>query len=241
VSAGTERDAWLSGLFGCDALRVATEGPGAELRGIAATADAFFYAKVPALRVDLVQRLSAAGFFVVDVNVTLERRGRGEPLPDNAPGVRVRDAGPSDADAVLDIAEHCFRFSRFHLDPMIARPLANKIKREWMASYFAGRRGRKVLLASVGDRAAGFLGILDAGGARVIDLIGVAEAMQGRGVGSALVSQFIGENEHSASVLRVGTQVANAPSLRLYERFGFRVAEATYVMHAHVRAREVVR
>jgi hypothetical protein len=33
--------------------------------------------------------------------------------------------------------------------------------------------------------------------------------------------------------MRVGTQIANIPSLRLYERLGFTMAESAYVLHAH--------
>ena len=33
--------------------------------------------------------------------------------------------------------------------------------------------------------------------------------------------------------VRVGTQIANIPSLRLYESLGFRIADTHYVLHYH--------
>ena len=44
------------------------------------------------------------------------------------------------------------------------------------------------------------------------------------------------ESHADADMLRVGTQVANLPSISLYEKCGFHVAETTYVLHAHVQA-----
>ncbi len=52
------------------------------------------------------------------------------------------------------------------------------MKREWVRSYVEGRRGIELLAAGTD----GFLAVLEApDGARVIDLVGVAQAAQGRG------------------------------------------------------------
>jgi ribosomal protein S18 acetylase RimI-like enzyme len=59
--------------------------------------------------------------------------------------------------------------------------------------------------------------------------------MQGRGVGSALVQAFVSRWRSKAKSLRVGTQISNAPSLRLYQRCGFWFQDAQYVLHAHRR------
>jgi dTDP-4-amino-4,6-dideoxy-D-galactose acyltransferase len=58
---------------------------------------------------------------------------------------------------------------------------------------------------------------------------------QGRGLGETLTQAFAARWASRAERLRVGTQLANTAALRLYERLGFRVAEASYVLHAHVR------
>jgi len=68
----------------------------------------------------------------------------------------------------------------------------------------------------------------------VIDLVAVAPDAQGRGVGTALVTAFVREASPNSDVLRVGTQIANVPSLRLYTRLGFRIAGSAFVMHLHV-------
>ncbi len=39
------------------------------------------------------------------------------------------------------------------------------------------------------------------------------------------------------SEVRVGTQLANAPSIKLYENLGFRFLEGHYVFHLHAQSR----
>jgi ribosomal protein S18 acetylase RimI-like enzyme len=211
------RDDWLSDVLGYDAWNVAApEGVGRAL----------VTRRIPAADVAALGDAEAEGFAVVDVNVTLERTGF-DPVGTTSVSVAVREQ----ADALLDVAGSCFRFSRFHLDPRIGREAADRVKREWVRSYVEGRRGVELLAAG----AEGFLCVLEADdGARVIDLVGVASAAQGRGLGTELVAAFGSRHGADGRTLRVGTQVANTPSLRLYEKLGFRVAAATYVLHLHV-------
>lgn len=213
------RDDWLSDVLGYDAWN------GAAPAGVER---ALVTRRVPAGDVAALGEAEADGFAVVDVNVTLERGGFD---PVATPSVSV--AAPEQADALLDVAGSCFRFSRFHLDPRIDREAADRVKREWVRSYVEGRRGVELLSAGTD----GFLCVLEADdGARVIDLVGVAPAVQGRGLGADLVAAFGSRHGADGRTLRVGTQVANTPSLRLYEKLGFRVAAATYVLHRHVGA-----
>jgi len=230
-SAGVIEDAWLTGLFGRPVSRVE---PGGDVSSL--PSPGFAYAKVPGENVAEVSRLEAAGFRVVDVNMTFSRAGGGI-QPPSAPVVRV-DAAT--APAVLDIAGSCFRYSRFHLDPLVDDVLAHRIKREWVRSYAEGRRGHSLWAALDGAKPAGFLAVIttEAGGKRqaVIDLIGVAGDKQGRGFGRDLTRFFVREFAAYDELL-VGTQAANAPSMRLYESCGFRVSRAAYVLHRHSEGR----
>ncbi len=79
----------------------------------------------------------------------------------------------------------------------------------------------------------GFLLLLGpTGNALVIDLIAVDESMRGRGVAGAMIG-FAARAFPDAGRVRVGTQAANVPSLRLYERLGFRTVATQYVVHSH--------
>jgi GNAT superfamily N-acetyltransferase len=243
-------DTWLAGVLDRPVFRVdaACVGPhggaaGAIVGAVRAHASdqaaALYYAKVDTADVARAGELTGVGFAVVDVNVTLDRVAG--PVPVSPASVRVADVAANQHAAVLEIAGHAFRLSRFHLDPLIPRALADRVKREWVGSYVAGRRGERLLVATIDDRPVGFLAVLaadiDGKVARVIDLVAVAPEAQGLGVGTALVRSFIHLTEATSDRLRVGTQIANARSLRLYTRAGFEIVHSAYVMHLHVGPR----
>jgi ribosomal protein S18 acetylase RimI-like enzyme len=140
--------------------------------------------------------------------------------------------------AVSDIAGRCFKYSRFHLDPWISDSKANLVKRAWIENCCNGHRGKDVYTALINELPVGFLAVIESyeeSVAGCIDLIGVAPEYQSGGVGTALLGHFVAHNEQDYTLLRVGTQIANKPSLALYQRYGFRVAGANYVLHAHIK------
>jgi ribosomal protein S18 acetylase RimI-like enzyme len=174
---------------------------------------------------DRLGELSAAGFRLIEVNQQLERpAGPVRPVS----GVAVAPVRAEQGDAVLAIAEHAFAFDRFHRDPAIPDAVADRIKRDWVGSYLAGTRGERLLVAEVDRRPAGFLAELRADGVAVVDLIAVDGPARGRGVAQAMIAELAGEP------IQVGTQAENAPSVRLYQRLGFAMREATAVLHRHV-------
>jgi ribosomal protein S18 acetylase RimI-like enzyme len=123
-------------------------------------------------------------------------------------------------------------------------PISDRVKREWIANYVKGQRGDDFFVAVFNGRTIGFNAVLNSflqdSQVRVIDLIGVDRAFQRHGTGKKLLEHFIHDSFGKYSLLRVGTQIANIPSMRLYAHFGFYIAEAAYVLHAHVRNGEVV-
>lgn len=218
-------DAWLGKRLGCPAWTVENAETAGELL---ASSPGFFQARVPTHDVARVGLLEGIGFRTIDVTVTL-RRDSGLPLP--ARLLDVRDARPDDRDAVIAIAERDYNVSRFHLDPEIPDAVARTIKRDWTNNFFTGGRGDRMLVVEDGGELAGFELVLDTPEAAVIDLIAVAAGARGRGVGSALVCA-LAESAPDRAV-QAGTQIANLPALRLYERLGFAVARTDYVLHRH--------
>lgn len=226
-------DDWLTQALGMPAFAVRPPLPAALAAELARLPDpAFCFARVPATDAAAVAQLEAAGFRPVGEQLTFERAA--EPAP-AVPGVEVRRAAPQDRDAVLDIAGSCFTLSRFHQDSRIGVQAANALKRAWMANCLDGKRGEEVLVALDRGCPAGFLAVLLARDVAIIDLIGVATQSRRRGIGASLVDAFIARWRGRTARLRVGTQAANAPSIRLYERRGFRLAGAASVLHAHLR------
>jgi ribosomal protein S18 acetylase RimI-like enzyme len=151
--------------------------------------------------------------------------------------VKVREAIDSDRDKVLSIASSSFVYSRFHLDPQIPKLVADKIKRAWVDNYFSGKRGERLFVASIGPKVVGFLAVLKSSQSgqtiRAIDLVAVDKNYWKKGCGEQLVRHFISEGMRNKWRMSVGTQAANVPSIRLYEKCGFRLRESKYVLHAH--------
>lgn len=225
-------DAWLATHLGKPCWRVqSVPGSGPVLASLAGTVS-FAYAKVAAVDVSAVQHLVAHGFCPIDVAVTFDG-----PPPAGTGSGSARFATLADREAVTHIAGTSFKYSRFHLDPAIAVQVANGIKAQWAGNFFAGRRGDAMIVAEVDGRVAGFLQLLwQQPAVLVIDLVGVSPEYQGRGLARQMVSlaasQGIGDGR-VPTLLRVGTQVANTRSIRLYESLGLRLAEAQYVLHYH--------
>jgi ribosomal protein S18 acetylase RimI-like enzyme len=240
-------DAWLSATCGMPCFRVPEAiGAGAQdiagqLLAAANGGDAFFYLRLPVDDARSLVRLVRSGFMVVDTGLTLEYRPTAA-VPAPSVHIPVSPAQPAQYEATLAIAGSAFRYSRFHLDPLFPSELAHRIKRAWIESYCRGTRGSELYVAGRGPEPEGFLAVLQTDGSRtaVIDLIAVAKRSEGQGIGRALVTHFIAQWQDRAECLRVGTQAANVPSLRLYESCGFRTAKANHVLHAHVRNGKIV-
>ncbi len=246
-----EKDGWLSDVLGVPSWKVqdvtAAVSPAeiqAALRDCAGPGAAFFSAKVPTRDVTATTNATRAGFAVVDVNVTFDwdADAAGAVTPSasasRAGVVEIMPADAGDVAAVEAIADHCFVFSRFHLDPAIGQERANEVKRRWAGNACRGRASA-VYIARRQDAVCGFLAVLEsrstAGTDAIIDLVGVGAGHQGHGVGRALSRMFVDQWRNRADRLRVGTQVSNIPAMRLYESIGFRVAETSYVLHAHAK------
>lgn len=235
-------DNWLGSVLGRPAFRlVRSAGTEASENGRdilpfpgSEPAAGFYFAKVPTVDVATVRRLCDVGFCVVDVSVTFQRKPASH---EAGGGVAVRTGRASDRNAIRQIAEIGFRYSRFHLDDRIPMVMANRVKREWMESYLQGTRGECVYVAELDGEPIAFLASLATEvrqqRCRVIDLIATHPNHRGKGAARSLVGRFIADSSNY-DLLRVGTQVANVPSIRLYESCGFRLAASEYVLHAHV-------
>jgi ribosomal protein S18 acetylase RimI-like enzyme len=240
---GLVADGWLGERLGRSVYRLETDGlselpaAAARQRVDAARAGAplpsMIWARAPVEDVALVGVLERAGFNLVDTGLTLERPrfGRGE----GRFRFEIRPAVAEDRLPVAALARASFRCSRFHRDPAIPQAVADEIKAEWTGSFFRGRRGDAMAVAADGARVIGFLLGLTAGdGAMVIDLVAVDAAYRGRRIAGDL-TRFAQTQFAAADVLRVGTQLANPPALRGYQRLGFTVVGASYVLHLHLK------
>lgn len=163
----------------------------------------------------------ATGFRLIETTVQMRR----DPDPEDAgePAAEIRLARPEDAEACADIARTVFTADRYHADPMIADPLADKMKAVWARNDINGRADRTFVWEESGA-VIGFVGCLKYRQSVTIDLIAVADGHHGRGIGRALLraafSHYLKDSD--CREILIATQANNHGALALYRALGFK-------------------
>lgn len=225
-STGFTPDPWLSERLGVAAFSLPNEAPGALTP---AARPAFVQAKVDGGARGRVEELVRAGYALVETAITLEKNLAGA----SGPVQGVRYAVPEDERSVRRIAASAFTQSRFHADPNVPKDVADRIKADWAANFFAGKRGTHMVVADGADGMAGFLLLILRGEDLVIDLVAVEAQSQGCGLGRKMLD-FAAQHIRGPRRMIVGTQLHNLQSLAYYTGYGFRIARSSYTLHRHI-------
>lgn len=230
-------DRWFSEIFGHDVFNLLVQKAEAiKHHDIHRTIDAvfkkkplFIYTKIPVGAVACAKEVEKAGFYLVDTNIVFEKK---IVTKTKSHSENIRFAHPDDSEVVGRIAQTSFIYSRFHMDPKISTKTANIIKTQWAMNYFLGKRGDAMVIAEDQERPCGFLQLLFKNQVIIIDLVAVDEKRRKKNIARNMIT-FAQNQLKGFECIHAGTQVANIPSLRLYESLGFRIAEAFYVFHYH--------
>ncbi|MGK5091730.1 GNAT family N-acetyltransferase [Deltaproteobacteria bacterium TL4] len=191
----------------------------------------FLFAKVKVDDLKSVALLEKWGFHLVDTNILLSKNLLSSTATQVFSGVRFTQ--PEDEEETVEVAQTSFVFSRFHLDPLVSNQTADHLKAEWVRNFYQGNRGEQLIVAIVNHHVAGFLLLLHPSSTTwVIDLIAVSPDHQRQGMAQNMIS-FAEQNCSDIGVFKVGTQMANIPSLNLYQTLGFKMENAHYVFHYH--------
>lgn len=152
------------------------------------------------------------------------------PLSDQ-PNAAERLLSWTDADRedAVALAHELSRWSRFALDPAFAGSAAG-LYRRWIE--LALTREHETFVERIDGRLAGLLTASFGPDTAWIELLVVADAHRGSGIGASLIGGMLAEAKQRAKVAaRVRTQLRNVPAIRAYERAGFRIAGANFVLH----------
>ena len=190
----------------------------------------FIYTKIPVDMIAGIHSLETAGFHIVDTNILFEKHISNDNFVSGSTNIRF--ARYEDKEEVCRLARHNFVHSRFHLDPQIDIETANTVKANWAMNYFLGERGDAMVVSHTGGKLSGFLQLFISKGVMIIDLIAVDKNNRRKNIASDMI-KFAENNLDDFEYIRVGTQVVNIPSLRLYEKLGFYIIDAAYVLHYH--------
>lgn len=172
------------------------------------------------------------GFRFVDVRVDMQV-GASYVAPATRTDGECREARREDLSAMARLARTAHEDTRFFKDTNFDRQKAAEIYALWIARDF---REHKVFAATAADTPGSVLGYATANMAENetgrIGLVAVSPAARGRGLGHLLVKNAVAWCQScGAKGVRVATQGTNVAALRLYEGYGFRVAEVKVWFH----------
>lgn len=228
-----DKDQWLSSILGKSVFQIDSKLVSQIAECHLPQDPALVIVKVPVSNVYDCNHLQRLNFFLVDTNVQLQKLNDKSSFLTN--NLDVRFSKPSDQDGVLKVAASSFVYDRFHNDPDITQENAEKIKVEWAKNYFMNARGDWMVVAEEEGVISGFLQLLHgADGALIIDLIAVDKNYRNNGAAQKMINFAMQNCETKTEVVRVGTQIANIPSISLYLKMGFCLTSAQYVFHRHI-------
>ena len=192
------------------------------------------YSKIGPISIKSSSFLFNRGFRLVDTNLLMKKELRGQYGEESCvyPDVQIRFARAEDEKGVVALARRSFYLSRFHLDQDIRLEDANDLKAEWARNYFRGTRGQEMVVAVQHGLIIAFLQLLYLTDQLAIDLIAVDSDYRSRGIGKKIIRYAISHCRNFTK-MRVGTQIANTPSIKLYESLGFKVDSFQHVFHYH--------
>lgn len=230
---GYEALAWDSDFFGIPIGRVspvADESLAAEVEEADADGRRCLYMLCPLADLSRLHLAIELGFRPYDVRVELSGAVSG----DRERPARVRDAHEDDEAALAGLVRERVRGTRFWNDLRFPRDRVEDLYVEWLRRGMSTAPARQTFAVGEAD---GFVTCqLDrAAGVGRIELIAVAADCEGEGLGDALI-QAAGNAFAEAGLERaeVVTQAQNVRAQRLYQRNGYRTANADVWMHRWV-------
>ena len=235
-------DKWLADIIKCDAYQIIAsdefirkagepDTPVARQLDEMQNSKVFIYARVAADNLTVVRFLEEKGFNLIDTTAIFSKLVEPEirVQVDGNVGFAVAD----DEERLVSLSRRSFEYSRFHLDSAFTPDVADETRARWVQSYFSGDRGNAIVVAREENVLVGFLLLIyRENNTLVIDLIAVDRDFRRRGIAGDMI-RFAEANCPGYSNIRVGTQIANLPSIHFYESLGFRIVESQYVFHYH--------
>ena len=159
--------------------------------------------------------------------------------PRERQGVSLREATPRDLEALRRIIQEAHRASHFFNEPMWDRSVGHSIFSMWIEKALQGL-AQRIIVAEHNGRVAGFVTLMEAKAlipylghaVAVLDFICVDRAVQGAGIGSALMDEAISWATSVAPALELRTMLDNHRASSWYQRLGFCLVAADH--HYHV-------
>tara|TARA_B100000989_G_scaffold292937_1_gene269596 strand:- start:1018 stop:1701 length:684 start_codon:yes stop_codon:yes gene_type:complete len=221
-------DTWLSKIIQKDCYNIFCKETTKKFEFIKKK-NSFFTAKIESSDFPKSLYLQKYGFKCIDYHLTFNKKLE---VGENISACRFY--ANSDKCHVLKLSNF-FNFSRFHMDPEISSSVASKIKREWVKSFFLGKRGDNMIVFEEAGNILGFLLFLIRGEEIIIDLIIVDEKHRRKNIAKKMID-FMVKKSISKRIQRVkvGTQSSNLNAIKFYSKLGFSLSSINIILHKHI-------
>jgi len=178
-------------------------------------------------------------FQLADVLVIFHRDVEApNPALDSPPSesATIRPSRPEDVGTLMEIARASFAKDHFHRDPNFPQDKSDELFARWIHNSCHGSATTVLVAAEKNQEPCGFIACKTEQLERepkygVIDLIAVSPLSQGRGIGTQLVTEAVRWFAANVESIFVGTQANNIPSIRTYEKVGFRLLDTQLTLH----------
>ncbi len=148
--------------------------------------------------------------------------------------LKERPLRPGEVERLVDLCWQSGIHSRYYRDPRIPREWYRRLYRAWMMNSLNGQVAYDIMTVRLHGTLQGFITMREvAPGTTNLSLVGVAEGLRGRGIGTSLLIATLNHvlNVKRHLVVTVVTHGHSEALCRFYERQGFRLVEAQNVYH----------
>lgn len=153
----------------------------------------------------------------------------------NAPtpeGIRIAKANEIHHTELQELALSSGVYSRFRLDPHMESGKFRELYLLWLENSLKKILADETYVITVNDETAGFISLRSQNTNTVIGLIAVSKRFQGQGLGTQLLQQAESHaKKEGMKYLFVSTQFQNSAAVALYEKYGFKLKEESYLYH----------
>ncbi|MDD3999621.1 MAG: GNAT family N-acetyltransferase [Bacilli bacterium] len=194
----------------------------------------FFGVKVNAKDLTAMYSFQKAGFYVVDCLVTFEFDKEKCSLPDLSLSLDFKKSlNVHEIENLAKVAKSAFKNDRFHSDPNIKTEYADDYYYQWVKNSFSGYSDG-VLVPLFEGKIAGFITYknnnIDSSTSTIV-LNAVDPRFRGKGIYEAALLKCTKDLLDKSSKIHIGTQVDNIPVQRAWQKLGYKLIDAKFVLH----------
>ena len=178
---------------------------------------------------NLIIRKNNLKFYLIGQNIIFSKKINIKNIIPNM-NLNFEVSKKKDKKKIIDICLRNMKSSRFDLDLRIPRIKVEKIRVNWVSSYFLKLENKFIYSVLYKNKLVGLLCVLRKKKNIIIDLIAISKKYNGKGIGSAIIDNLQLQFPKLKNII-VGTYNKNKNAVLFYRRYGFKEIKTYNVFH----------